>query len=175
MEYIGQIYDDWKSSSSSNHQKPSSGTADGAHIQLILIDDSRNQHSSFNNGLFTTLKTLFNNYAKKRCVSLRSLWFLYHGKTLFLSSVGNKSPEKLNMHDRVEIVVHDNTSESQEPSSSVSSNKMSTILTYKKIKTRHCPKNIKGRGKRMHIRQEESTKTLDEYKALHSKTLHQTS
>eukprot|EP01083_Nonionella_stella_P236006 829303_1 len=40
MNYVDQISDDWKSSSSPNRQTPSSKTKDDIEIQLILVDDT---------------------------------------------------------------------------------------------------------------------------------------
>ena len=52
------------------------------------------------------LKTVFNEYADKHSVSLKTLRFSYAGKTLFLSTVGNKSPNELDMIDHDSIEVH---------------------------------------------------------------------
>merc|ERR1712086_999562 len=76
------------------------------HIQLVLADGST-EDETFDIPVSVTLKSFFNEYAEKRGVSLRSLRFSYNGTTMFLSSVGNKSPEELKMQDHDVITVHD--------------------------------------------------------------------
>jgi DNA-nicking Smr family endonuclease len=69
-------------------------------ITLVIGGDSFQTYPS------KPLKTVFNEYADKHSVSLKTLRFSYAGKTLFLSTVGNKSPDKLGMIDHDSIEVH---------------------------------------------------------------------
>jgi hypothetical protein len=55
---------------------------------------------------------VFNAYANETGVSLRSLRFTYKDSTLFLSSLGNKSPNDLGMNDRDVISIFSNNSSS---------------------------------------------------------------
>mmetsp|Transcript_46707 Transcript_46707/g.98132 ORF Transcript_46707/g.98132 Transcript_46707/m.98132 type:complete len:413 (+) Transcript_46707:659-1897(+) len=162
-------------------KKALSKTTGGTQIKLILADDTdRDEQQTFNIGSSATLKTLFNDYADKRRVSLRSLRFSYHGETLFLSNAGRKTPEELHMHDQDIISVHD-TSASQEASCSCSPNTSqqasSTHTRQRNEPPRKKRKTNKKKNKRTGIhekkqqsesRQNKPAKTLDEYKAEHS-------
>ena len=75
-------------------------------LRLVLADGTH-EDERFEVSMHDALKSLFNDYAEKRGVSLRSLRFSYRGQTLFLSSVGRKSPEDLDMRDGDIIMVHD--------------------------------------------------------------------
>jgi len=169
MNYVGQIGDDWSSSTPKTYQKPTSKTSNGEQIQLILVDAiNENEQHSFDIGSSTTLKTLFNDYAEKRGISLRSLRFSYNGKTLFLSSAGNKTPDEMNMRDEDVIVAHD-TSASQGPKSP-----SPTSNSQKKVKkSKNSSKSSKGKGKKkkQNKHQVSVKTTLEEYKAQHSKLL----
>ena len=82
IEYVGQIEDDWSGSPSS------SKIPEGTQIQLILVNDpNKDERHSFDIGSTTTLKCLFNHYASKRGVSLRSQRFSYHGKVCLIYSL----------------------------------------------------------------------------------------
>lgn len=137
MNYVGQIGDDWCNGAQKATPTSSAG---GVHIQLILVDSSgEDERHFFNIKSSTTLKTLFNGYAEKRGVSLRSLRFSHNGNTL-LSAIGNKTPEECNMCDKDVIQVFD-TSAAQEPNSDISTQTISTINTSK-------PKKAKGKKKK---------------------------
>merc|ERR1719401_543679 len=105
-QFVEQIGNSW--ASTKKHRTPSSKTASTeTHIELILAcDANEGECRTLSIGSSTTLKVLFNDYAKERGDSLRSLRFSYRGKTLFLSSVGNKTPDQLNMKDKDIITVH---------------------------------------------------------------------
>ena len=181
-EYVSQIGDDWSDYSSSSHQKPSSKPSTGAQIQIILVGDTNEEERhSFSIGSSTTLKTLFNDYAEKRGVSLRSLRFSYGGKSLFLSTVGNRTPDELNIRDQDIITVHD-TNVSQEASSSSSKAPQEAGSSSSKQRNKLAPKNVKttkkstnkAKGKdemKKKSKKEEPTKTLEEHKAHHSTML----
>eukprot|EP00581_Thalassiosira_minuscula_P009788 CAMPEP_0183709412 /NCGR_PEP_ID=MMETSP0737-20130205/5462_1 /TAXON_ID=385413 /ORGANISM="Thalassiosira miniscula, Strain CCMP1093" /LENGTH=533 /DNA_ID=CAMNT_0025937507 /DNA_START=209 /DNA_END=1810 /DNA_ORIENTATION=- len=173
MTYVGQIGDDWRDSSHNSNSKSSSKAPEGPQIQLVFVDGTNeNDRCSFKIGLSTTLRSLFNDYAEKRSVSLRSLRFSYDGKTLFLSSVGNKTPDELNMRDEDIITVHDTSSQETRPSETDQTKKP----TSKKAKSsKNATKKTKGRGKgkgkKKQPKQEGCVKTLEDYKAQHSKKL----
>lgn len=183
MNYVGSIGADWSGSSSpKSQQRSSSKTSDSIKIKIILVDDTNeDERHSFDIGSSTTLKTVFNEYAEKRSVSLRSLRFSYAGKTLFLSTVGNRTPEEMQMRDRDVINVHDtNTSSSQESSnnSSNETNKSSSSKKSKSSPSKSSSKKNKGKNKnkKNQVTKEQhpiysSTLSLDEYKAQHSKVL----
>jgi len=166
VEHVGQTGDNCSGHSTRRHQKPSSKTSSGTQIQLILVDDSNeDERQTLNIGSSTTLKTLFNDYAEKRGVSLRSLRFVYDNKTLFLSSVGNKTPDELNMGDQDVITVRGTNNVSQETSNS----RPTTPEQAKKIN--NSTKKKKGKGKKEQSKQKAPIKTLEEYKAYHSTIL----
>ena len=78
MGYTDQISDDWKgtSSASRNGHDRSSSNSNGTQIKLFLVDDANeDERQSFDIGSSTTLKALFNDYANKHGISLRSLRF----------------------------------------------------------------------------------------------------
>jgi len=174
MQYVDEIGDGWRDSSTRRRQKPSSKTSTETQIQLIIVGDTNEgERHSFIIGSSTTLKTLFNDYAEKRGDSLRSLRFSYGGKTLFLSSVGNKTPDELNMQDQDVIIVH-GTNASPEKNRGSTNDK--NTLAPKKVKTiNNSTRKTKGKGKtkKQSIKQEEPVKikTLEEYKAQHSNIL----
>mmetsp|Transcript_9005 Transcript_9005/g.15672 ORF Transcript_9005/g.15672 Transcript_9005/m.15672 type:complete len:519 (+) Transcript_9005:81-1637(+) len=179
-----QLGNDFSHASKSSQRAPSQVSA-GKEIKLIIVDGSHeDERHSVNIGSSTTLKTLFNDYAEKRGVSLRSLRFSYAGKTLFLSSVSNKTPEELNMHDQDVIYAH-NTNAFQESSGTSPSAcqgasrkkyKQKKKMPHENCETNKISKNVrkgkcrgKGEGeKKQQPKQNEPTKTLEEYKAEHS-------
>ena len=98
MKYVDLISKDWNCTS----KKPNNGkivkeSCDDTEIMIVLSnkDDGTEYQKSINSGM--TLKSLFNGYAEECGVSLRLLRFSYGGKTLFLSSVGKKTPHDLGM------------------------------------------------------------------------------
>ena len=110
MDYVDQISDDWKgiSSASKSAHHRSSSSNDGKQITLVLEDDiNEDERYGVDISVSVTLRVLFNEYAGKRGISLRSLQFSYAGETLFRSSAGHKTPEELGMHDQDVIMVHD--------------------------------------------------------------------
>ena len=98
-DFVNLIDDDWKCSSPSSAAKKwrqSKGT-DSSSIDIFLTNTDTEECTSVEVGMNDTLKTIFNNYADEQGVSLRSLRFhhLHSSKTLFLSSVGNKTAEQV--------------------------------------------------------------------------------
>ena len=145
-------------------------------LQLFLspaenINSDFGRHS-FNIGSSTTLKRLFNEYAEKRSVSLRTLRFSFNGKTLFLSAIGNKTPDEMNMKDQDVITVYD-TNASHGADSSSSNKPGDALASTKKVEAKKKSSHkAKGKGKkRSPSKREEpvtTTLTLGEYKTHHS-------
>lgn len=80
------------------------------------------------------LKSVFNAYADECGESLRSLRFSYNGKTLFLSSLGQKSVSDLGMQDSEVILIYSNsTPKVEEPSPQLKKSKKKDKPTTKKV------------------------------------------
>jgi len=170
--YIDQISNDWNgtSSASGNRHHRTSPANNGTQIKLIIDDDTNEDEGhSLDIGSATTLKALFNDYADKRGISLRSLRFSYEGKSLFLSSAGHKTPEELGMQDQDVIMVHD-TSKLEQSIDNDNSSKQSLASKNTKAKKRSKNKRATRKSKDPQ-RHEEPVKTLEEYKIDHSKQL----
>lgn len=181
-QYINQIGDDWQSGkrSSRNSRIRSASDADDRQIKITFVDDvDEEERQSFDIGSQTTLKSLFNDYADRRGVSLRLLRFSYSGSTLFLSSAGHKTPEDLGIENGDEISVHD-MSEKPARKTSISSDDSSQACTLKnnsnKSSSRKKKKKLKTTKKKSkplprQQQSQDSIKTLEEYKVDHSKRL----
>jgi len=158
--------------SGKKHQKSSSKTSEETQIQLILADDENTEdRHALNIGSSTTLKMLFNDYAEKRGVSLRSLRFSHNGKTLFLSSAGNRTPDELNMGDQDVITVRNTNNDASRENSDSSSKEKKKPTTKHVRKHGNSTKKTKGKRKKEQSKQVELVKTLEDYKAHHSKLL----
>jgi hypothetical protein len=130
QNYVDYISSSWGSeqqqqqqtqqSQGSNEKDPASNSQE---IQVILIDSDTDERKSLKIGSTSTLKALFNKYAEERGVSLRSLRFSYDDKTLFLSSLGSKTPNDLGMKDSDWIMVTEQKQEDNNGSSSSSNTK----------------------------------------------------
>ena len=169
-KFSDQIGDDWCGTSPAS-KKSTRKSSTGSHIELFLQDDVKEEERhGFSIDSGTTLKTLFNDYADKRGISLRSLRFSYNGKTLFLSSIGNKTPDELSMRDQDVISVHDTSAvEDTRDDRQSPSNKTSKKSTKKK---KNSSKRNKGKSvKKKQVKHEKPTLSLEQCKALHSKTL----
>ena len=164
MNVVGSIGADWSGTSSpkrKSQQRSSSKISDDTKIQIILVDDTNeDERHCLDIGSSTTLKTVFNEYAEKRSVSLRSLRFSYAGKTLFLSSVGNRTPEEMQMRDQDVISVHDtNKPSSQESSSNGNANNQTNKSSSpKKSKYQHHPGVVRKRTRVRRIRRTKAQK-----------------
>jgi len=77
---------------------------DDKEIDIVFVDE-QSKEKRMKIGKSTKLKSLFDNYAEERSASLRSLRFSREGSTLFLSSVGKKTPTDLNLSDGATITV----------------------------------------------------------------------
>mmetsp|Transcript_10798 Transcript_10798/g.19544 ORF Transcript_10798/g.19544 Transcript_10798/m.19544 type:complete len:487 (-) Transcript_10798:31-1491(-) len=157
--------------STKSNQRPAPEMSEGEQIQLILADDASAEEQILIIRSSTTLKTLFNEYAEKRGVSLRSLRFSYDGKTLFLSAVSNRTPDELNMKDQDIITVCDTTRFCQE--TRICGSKKKKAPTQKKASKKHnnSRRKAKGKGKLEQCKQRKNIKTLADYKAHHSTML----
>ena len=171
MNYVGQIGDDWSGNSSFNQKRTPKTPPAETQIQLILVcDANKDVRHVLSIGSSTTLKTLFNDYAKERGDSLRTLRFSYRGSTLFLSSVGKKTPNQLNMRDQDVITVH-GTGASQETDKGGTVSIRKNTRAHMEAKTNNNNQTrttrAKGKKKKRHM-QKEPVKTLQDWKAQHS-------
>ena len=120
------ISSSWKSSISSSlspaaqqnrkcrekqHQQQEEST-----IEIVFKDAATNQEVNMTIGISTMLKHAFTNYSEERGISLRSSRFVYQGKTLFLSSVGHKTPAQLGMQN-LDVILSSCTSNNSNKSS----------------------------------------------------------
>mmetsp|Transcript_23685 Transcript_23685/g.50689 ORF Transcript_23685/g.50689 Transcript_23685/m.50689 type:complete len:527 (+) Transcript_23685:127-1707(+) len=108
QQYTDLIANDWKGTSNSNKAKRHNASRDNTEITVVLSnkDDVTEYKKSIK--MDTTLKSLFNDYADTCGVSLRSLRFAFNGNTLFLSSVGQKTPLDMGMKNMDTIIVSSN-------------------------------------------------------------------
>lgn len=129
-EYVDQISSDWGSGESTTTQRQKNEARRRASldalpadsfIEIKLVDSRSKEKTTMRYGLSMPLKTLFKKYAEDRDLSLRQLRFSYEGRTLFLSSAGNKSPKDLGMENLDSIFVIDNAALKKEDESSSSS------------------------------------------------------
>lgn len=79
----------------SNANRRSAGSRDDKNVIIILSNGD--QHEIFSIRQSTCIGNVFNNYAVKCGIPLKSLRFTFKGKMLFLSSVGKKSFKNLNI------------------------------------------------------------------------------
>ncbi|KAL7526985.1 hypothetical protein ACHAXR_001743, partial [Thalassiosira sp. AJA248-18] len=138
QDYVNQISSDWNNGSSANmtankknearRRRASLDTLPAeSFIEIKLVDAHSKEETKMRYGVAMTLKSLFKKYAEDRNLSLRQLRFSYEGRTLFLSSVGHKTPQDLGMNHLDSITVINNavvaasSSSSSEESSSSSS------------------------------------------------------
>mmetsp|Transcript_20859 Transcript_20859/g.35845 ORF Transcript_20859/g.35845 Transcript_20859/m.35845 type:complete len:475 (-) Transcript_20859:363-1787(-) len=169
--FVHQISDDWLGSSASKRNPHKSLHPRGdTQIKLILVDDvNQEERHSFEIGSATTLKALFNDYAEKRGISLRTLRFSYAGKTLFLSSAGRKIPDELGLQDQDVIMVHDTRKDHEATENDSSSQNPMASKKAKKSKKRS---KKKAQCKRNKLQERKQTiKTIDDYKLEHSNKL----
>jgi DNA-nicking Smr family endonuclease len=121
QNYVNQISSDWNESTSGQSYNRAAArrraTVIGLHvddkfIDIKLIDAAVADSSSNKNvvqmryGVSMTLKLLFKKYADDNDLNLRKLRFTYEGRTLFLSSLGQKSLSDLGINHLDCIYVH---------------------------------------------------------------------
>lgn len=170
--YVGQISDDWYSTSPAKKVKqPSMILGNSAQIKIVFVDDANDDEKhSFDIGSSITLKSLFNDYSDRRGISLRSLRFSFAGKALFLSSAGHKTPEELGWKDGDFVKVHYVSQAPSDGENSCQARTSPSLSASKKTKSRQCS-NMKAKSKKKKPQQRgELTKKL-EYKVQHSKQL----
>ncbi|KAL7547142.1 hypothetical protein ACHAWF_010456 [Thalassiosira exigua] len=108
MGYVNLISKDWNGKSNSNPKQMAGDDDDARTITVVLSSDDGAAEYRKSMEMGATLKSLFNAYADDCGVSLRKLRFSHNGSTLFLSSIGQKSPKDLGMTDMDVIVVSGN-------------------------------------------------------------------
>jgi len=119
QDYVSQIGSDWSSGGDGKKNKArqrrasvDSNPAD-SFIDIKFVDGSSEEETIMRYGLSLPLKSLFKKYTEDRNLSLRQLRFTYEGRTLFLSSVGNKTPQDMGMKEGVSILVINNNAAAQ--------------------------------------------------------------
>eukprot|EP00571_Detonula_confervacea_P009215 CAMPEP_0172320536 /NCGR_PEP_ID=MMETSP1058-20130122/40741_1 /TAXON_ID=83371 /ORGANISM="Detonula confervacea, Strain CCMP 353" /LENGTH=519 /DNA_ID=CAMNT_0013035817 /DNA_START=64 /DNA_END=1623 /DNA_ORIENTATION=- len=129
QDYVNQISNDWDNGKATNVRRKKdrrrrasvdSLPAD-SFIEIKLVDAKTKEEIKMRQGLSMNLKSLFNKYAEDRNISLRQLRFSYEGRTLFLSSVGSKTPQDLGIKHLDSISVTDNASSAPHEEESSSS------------------------------------------------------
>jgi hypothetical protein len=137
QDYINQISEDWDVGSGGRSKKlamrrrSSLNPATDVSIEIVLVDSSSKEETKISCGSMT-MKVLFKQYAEEKAIPLRRLRFSYNGGTLFLSSVGNQTPQELNMVNLDSILV--TRVESEDTSSDESKENKSTARQKKKCK-----------------------------------------
>mmetsp|Transcript_12831 Transcript_12831/g.20962 ORF Transcript_12831/g.20962 Transcript_12831/m.20962 type:complete len:522 (-) Transcript_12831:252-1817(-) len=131
QQYTDLIANDWNGTSNSSKVKRSKESSDETEIMIVLSnkDDATEHEKSIK--MDTTLKSLFNAYADSCGVSLRSLRFAYNGNTLFLSSVGQKTPLDMGMKHMDTINVSNNKTSSNPEEQPKAQNKKKTTKSKK--------------------------------------------
>merc|ERR1719232_68528 len=117
QDYVDQISSDWnggdrsaeatrRGSEARRRASLDSLPAD-SFVEIRFVDSGSGEERRMRYGLSMPLKTLFKKYAEERGCGLRRLRFSYGGRTLFLSSVGLRTPQDLRMGDNDAIHVTD--------------------------------------------------------------------
>jgi len=135
QDYINQISEDWEAKKL--RRRSSLNPATDVSIEIVLVDSSSKAETKISCGSMT-MKVLFKQYAEEKAIPLRRLRFSYNGGTLFLSSVGNQTPQELNMVNLDSILVTDSEAsarvECEDTSSNESKENKSTARQKKKCK-----------------------------------------
>ena len=165
MGYVDLISDDWNTTShgSSGKPQPQRGSEDEGEIKIILFnqDSGVKLEKTIKNS--TQLKTVFNAYAEEYGQSLRALRFSYNGRTLFLSSLGQKTASDIGMRDSDVVCIYSNSAPKPEddPCPQTKSKKKKSKSTTKKAhQAREKPKS------RSHIIVPKTEKELQEAHSL---------
>ena len=137
------------SSSRGGKGKKEEGTegVDDKEIDIVFVDE-QSKEKRMKIGKSTKLKSLFDNYAEERSASLRSLRFSREGSTLFLSSVGKKTPSDLNLSDGATITVTNLISRTDEVDKATTATKTSKSMSKGTKKSSSNKKRTKGRQKK---------------------------
>mmetsp|Transcript_21781 Transcript_21781/g.37391 ORF Transcript_21781/g.37391 Transcript_21781/m.37391 type:complete len:550 (+) Transcript_21781:72-1721(+) len=176
-EYVNLISNDWQDNSRLSNTNSSCNDRQGKEsetICIIMTDEVTKEEVKLEIGSSTTLKSLFNDYAQVRGTSLRSLRFLFEGRTLFLSSAKNKTAEQLGLGNLAIIKVTDLTGTSNEKVEDGSSLRVSTASSNKKS-SKGSFQNKKGKKSKKRnvssLQPRAVGKTEEELKIEHSKIL----
>ena len=119
-KYVNHVDANWtggKKNGKKNGKGPKGktlSTTEANEEEITIVVSNGNDRKEFSLKHSTCLGNLFNSYAEECDVPLKSLRFVFHGRTLFLSSVGKRTAKDLNMRDMDEISVtyiQDSTSE----------------------------------------------------------------
>jgi DNA-nicking Smr family endonuclease len=161
MNFVNNVSNDWESPSPKSSKKSLRSSSDDEKINLIIGDDS------YQVGTSTPLKSVFNEYADKNSVCLKSLRFSFGGKTLFLSTAGKKTPHELGMldNDTIEVQSNQEPEPKEEDKPSPQKSKGSGAKKQKKGSKKSKSKSKKGCSKI------EVSNSEDEHKVQHSKAL----
>jgi len=159
-DYVNQISSDWDTGRGIGEkqklERRRRATLDclpaDEFIEIKLVDSKSKEESVMRYGKTFPLKALFKKYAEDNNLSLRELRFSYEGRTLFLSSVGSKSPQDLGIANLDDIVVTNNSATAataaQEESSSSSSDESKKENAQPKPKSSTSKGAKKKRNKR---------------------------
>lgn len=130
QDYVNQISSDWNEGAGVSQEKinarrrratVSNEGKDEDDIEILLVDARTKEKARMSSGMNATLKSLFKQYAEDRGFNLRELRFSYEGRTLFLSSVGNKTPVDLGMKHLDSIFVSNPSAVARDEENSSSS------------------------------------------------------
>lgn len=130
QDYVNQISSDWNEGAGVSQEKINARRRrasvnnegkDDDEIEIFLVNSRTKEKARMSYGVTVTLKSLFKQYAEDRGLNLRQLRFSYEGRTLFLSSVGNKTPEDLGMKHLDSIFVANPSSVTRDEEDSNSS------------------------------------------------------
>lgn len=179
MKYVDLISNDWNGTSKHTKnakQKNKGNQSNSSEITLLItnVDDETEYKKSIKAD--TSLKSLFNGYTDEYGVSLRSLRFSYNGSTLFLSSVGQKTPVDLGMKHMDVINVSSNKpsigKSKEQPAAASQPNTQSKSKSKKSTspgKVKHTKKQPATQHQTISISLPESDEERD--KVTHSKLL----
>lgn len=112
IKYDDLLAQDWNESSygPKARKKGPSLDANEPDIKIIISDQDSGTNHEKEIKPSTSLKSFLCTYAEERDVSLRSLRFMYNGRTLFVSSLGSKSAKDLGINHLDTIQVCNNNS-----------------------------------------------------------------
>ena len=171
---VDDIFNGCRSSSAKNGHNKLRNCAkddDGTQIEIMFadVDDERKLCI----GSSMTMKSLFNEYADERGISLRSVRLTYDGGTLFLSSVGKKTPQELGMKDLDVIHVRNLCSQPQQQRKDSTENAIAAPLrkTTKKSRKKKAKRMKGATRKATHSRLHIVDNYDEECKILHSEAL----
>lgn len=154
QDYVDQISSDWNEGAGVSQEKINARRRrasvnnegkDDDEIEILLVDARTKEKARMSYGVNVTLKSLFKQYAEDRGLNLRQLRFSYEGRTLFLSSVGNKTPEDLGMKHLDSIFVANPTSVARDEENNSSSDE-----SFNLSMGISCPSNPKKSRKKHH-------------------------